>query len=339
MNDAASKSDFVEQIIAKGAIGADDIRLLKGGIFSDGALDRAEAEIIFRLDRACPTKDPAWNDFYVETLTDYFVWSAEPPRHVGDEAARFLIAQVVQDRRINGETELELLLNVVQWSEDCPDQLNRFVLDAVRDSVLNADSAVYGQGRSPGVIDPIDVEVISRAIFARAGGGGFAVTRREADFLFDLNDATAQADNAESWSDLFVKAIANHLMFPDGAPVVADAKKALRREAWIEERQTVGGLLKHVGRAVGTLKLGQAWDDMDPFGSRAIEERAARVANRARVAEGRGRVAEPEAMWLLGRISANGALHPNEQALLQFIRQKASDVHPALAPLLPKADL
>jgi hypothetical protein len=48
-------------------------------------------------------------------------------------------------------------------------------------------------------------------------------------------------------------------------------------------------------------------------------------------------VGEDEAGWLAARIGRDGKLHENEKALLRFIRDEASDIHPALAPLIEKA--
>jgi hypothetical protein len=53
--------------------------------------------------------------------------------------------------------------------------------------------------------------------------------------LFDINDATADADNHPSWRDLFVKAIANCVMSASG--YAAPAREiALARDAWLDRR-------------------------------------------------------------------------------------------------------
>jgi hypothetical protein len=64
----------------------------------------------------------------------------------------------------------------------------------------------------------------------RAGAG--AVTRLEAECLFDLHDATAGADNDPGFEDLFFKAIANHLA------AAAGHKTASRERALAADERT-----------------------------------------------------------------------------------------------------
>ena len=65
------------------------------------------------------------------------------------------------------------------------------------------------------MISPADVQLIRKVIYAPGSAGGFTVTLEEAELIFDLNDATIAAENAPGWGDLFVKAIANHLIEND----------------------------------------------------------------------------------------------------------------------------
>ncbi len=337
MSDLAVSPDLVGQIIARGSIDAQDVLALRRDAFRDGVVDRAEAETVFRLDAACATKDATWKEFYVDALTDYLVWKAEPKKYVSEDNAAFLIDRIASDGRVDGITELELLINVVRWAESCPERLIMFALEAVRDSVLNPDTALYGADRRPGVIGPADVEIIRTVTYAGASGGGFTISRREADLLFELNNATVAADNAKGWRDLFVKAVANHLMFPRGAPVVPGADEVRRREAWLDERRGVGRLLLDVGRTLGGFRYGQAWRDADMLGSRQKEAKAARETARAHEAAARESVDGAEAAWLIGKIDADGVLHDNERSLLAFIHQNAPLIHPSLDPLLARA--
>ncbi len=338
MSNLAVLPDLVEQIIDRGSIGAEDVIGLRREVFGDDIVDRSEAEALFRLDQECKTKDPAWTEFYVDALTDYFVWKTEPSKYVSEENAQFLIEHIMKDGRVDGITELELLINIAHWAQSCPEQLVLFVLEAVRDSVLNPGTAAYGCGRRPGVIDAVDVAIIQRVIYGGGGEGGFTVSRQEAELLFELNNATVEAENAETWRDLFVKAVANYVMFPRGAPVVPDARKALRREAWLADRRGVGGLLVAMGRSIGDTGIGETLAEVDLFGTRR-RNRIASVVNRARVASARESIDEAEAAWLIDRISEDDVLHDNERALLAFIKETSPQIHPSLETLLTKAGL
>jgi hypothetical protein len=339
MADVSLSFDLVEALANKGSISAQDVEDLRQGVFKDSIVDKEEAEAVFHLDHACKTKDPSWTQFYVDALTDYFVWQAKPAGYVSEEQAEFLIDNIACDGRIDGASELELLLNVIHWARSCPEDLSLFVLEAVREAVLSPKSRAFGFRGAPAVITAADVEIIRTLIYAGGGGGGFTVTRREADLLFDLNDASRPAKNAPGWQDLFVKAIANHLMFPRGAPEAADAEEILRRDAWLKERGAVGRLFKAIGGSVaeGDVPVGKSWHEVDIFGSAAAREEREREESQLREALEREAIDEEEAKWLIGRIRLDGVLQPNEQALLEFLKANAPSVPPSLTALFAKA--
>lgn len=341
MNHVSLISTFTEELIAKGSIGADDVLRLRQELWKDGIVSREEAEAVFRLDHACGERAPEWTRFYVDALTDYFVWQAKPRRHVSEESARFLIENVLGDGRINGTTELELLVNVAYWCESCPEMLALFALQAIKDSVLSPETAVYGSNRPPAVIGPGDVEIVRRTIYAPGSPGGFTVTQREAELMFELNNATIAAENAPGWGDLFAKAVANFLMFPRGAPIVASADEVLNRERWLQERQGVGDLLANIGKSAARLDIPfrEAWEAVDPTGAaQAQRERAADDA-RIRDAMSRESIDADEAQWLIAQINADGVLHENERRLLAFIRENAHAIDPLLEDYMEKAGI
>ena len=339
MNTPVPNIDPAAVIEAKGSINADDLLMLRQSVFRDGVVDRQEAETIFRLDTTCSEKAAVWYEFYVDTLTDYFVWSAKPPKYVSAENAKFLIDHITHDSRLDSASEVELLVNIVHWADQVPEDLIVLMLQAVKDSVLTPDTAAYGHGRNAGVVTPADVLLVRRAIYSPGGDGSYTVTRREAEVIFDINNATVAADNDPDWQDLFVKAIANHLMFPRGAPKVLSAEEYNRREEWLEESRGVGRLLADVGRNVASFNIAEGWASWDPFGHRAAAERKAKEDAQTREALARESIDEGEARWLLQRMAQDDVLHENERALLKFIRDNSPNVHPLLRELFDQIPL
>ncbi len=339
MAEVSLSPDLVEALVKKGSISALDVADLREDVFKDSVVDREEAEAVFHLDHACKVKDPSWTQFYVDSLTDYFVWQAEPAGYISQEQAEFLIDSIACDGRIDSTSELELLLNVIHWAQSCPEELSTFVLEAVREAVLSPKSRAFGFRGAPAVITEADVEIVRTLIYAGGGGGGFTVNRREADLLFELNDASRPAKNAPGWQDLFVKAIANHLMFPRGAPEATDAEEALRREAWLKERGAVGRLFKEIGESMarGDVSLRRTWHETDMFGSTAARQEREREEDQLREALEREAIDEEEAKWLIGRIRLDGVMQPNERALLEFLKDNAPSVPPSLTALFEKA--
>ena len=338
---ADTKFDIVDEMVSRGVISADDVVALRREVFHDGIVDRGEAVTVFRLENACAHRDDSWNQFYVDALTDYFVWRSEPRGYISEQNAEFLIENIMHDGRIDGPTELELLVNIVHWAKASPLSLIIFVLEAVRDSVMNANTAVYGKERNPGVIDPVDVEIIRKVIYAPSSEGGFTVTRREAELLFDLHRATANTNNDPGWPDLFVKAIPSHLMFPRGAPIVPNAEEAERHEEWLNERRGVRGLLAGIAKAFarGDISVSASWSDFDPTGARAEREAEMLDEYRARDAVSRESIDEMEAHWLVRQIGDQDPIHPDIRAILVFILEHAPTVHNSIHGLFDRAGI
>lgn len=336
-------TDMIGAILARKTITAADVEWLRREIFRDGATDDVEAEAVFRLDQECTDKDDSWARLYVDALTDYFVWQTTPRGYVDAAHARFLMQRILRNNRIESTTELELLVNIVHWAESVPAELAELVLFAVRESVLEPDEAAYGRGRRPKVIDPVDVELIKRAIYAPATLGGITVTRLEADVIFDLNDATGASENDPSWKQLFVYAVGNHLMFPRPHTPPPPAADVLRREAWLKERHGTFHLLRQVGAESGKVAAGEV--DLGARFRMAVHAMKGPIRERdlddeareAKAAYERETIDEEEARWLISRLKRDGVLHENEKGLLAFIRHASPRIDPSLEPLLKEA--
>lgn len=341
MSDSSALQNLVQNLCARGEITADDVLQLRGQVFPDGVVCDEEAAAVFRLDHACYAKAPEWTRFYVDALTDYFVWQSKPRGYVSEAQAAHLMEEIKRDGRIEATSELELLINIVHWCTKCPESLALLALDAVKESILSPATACYGSNRPPAVITPSDVELVRKVIYAPGSPGGFTVTRQEAELLTTLDAESCAEENAAGWPDLFAKAVANALMFPRGAPVVPDAKEALRRERWLEERRGIGELLLGVGKALakGDIPFREAARELDIFGRHRIREAMEEDDAIFREAMSREAIDAEEARWLIGRIGGAGSLSKGAVRLLQFIKSNSPHIDPALKPLFDQAGL
>jgi hypothetical protein len=190
-----------------------------------------------------------------------------------------------------------------------------------------------GRSLERGRVSRDEVDLMRRILYACGGDGNVAITRPEAEVLFDINDATASADNDPAWSELFVKAIANFMMAASGYSVPA-REEALRREKWLDAPS--GGVADFFGRmAAGGLRgFFKAYREPDHDIEAAWAERNARQSSATAAAE---TISAHEAEWLARRIGRDGVLHENEKALLRFVRDEAPAVHPSLRSLINKA--
>ncbi|WP_306117860.1 MULTISPECIES: hypothetical protein [unclassified Roseitalea] len=319
-------------MVARNRITEADVLTLRLEVFGDGVVSRAEAEALFALDRSCRDRAPEWVTFFVEALTDYLV-NQEPPRgYISEHNADWLIRAIATDGVVDTRTEVELLVNVMEKARSMPAELSAFALRQIAHVVVTGQGPLAG-GRMarPGVVTADDVAMLRRILYAFGGDGHAGISRQEAEVLFEINDATVEADNDPAWSDLFVKAIGFSLMAAT-RHVPVDRKQALRRQAWLDDtsvdvagffsRVFAGGLRGYVDAVTGKGGLEEGWRRSNE----AFE--AANAA--AEVIDAR------EAEWIAERIGRDGILHENEKALLRFLKAESPDLHPSLAPLMDK---
>jgi hypothetical protein len=220
-------ADHLLEVLRDGRIGAEDVLRLRSAIYQQGGIDRDKAAALFELNRRQKGYDPAWAEFYVEALGDFFYWREGSDSALTADAERMLMDWIGPADAIDDGTELRLLLHLMFRTNGSSEVFRVYVLDAVRHSVLHSRQALYGRGeRRPGVIDAGDVEAIRKLVYGLGGQSGMAIGAAEADFLFELQDATAGAPNAPAWRDLFVKAITMHLLFAGDSPDRIDEAEA-----------------------------------------------------------------------------------------------------------------
>lgn len=325
------------RVESNGSITAEDVMALRRAIYGSGNIGEIDVDAIFRVDHACPNKDDKWTEFYVDALTDYFIWQTKPPEYITEDQGEFLIRNLLRDNRVAGITELQLLVNLSHWAISTPELFKVLVLEAVRDSVLEPDEALYGSGRKPGVVTEVDVEILREALYGLGGFGGFVISQHEAEVIFEIEDATDGADNADEWQDLFVKTVANFLMFPRGESKVVSVEEYQRREKWLKERRGVAGLFKEIGKsALSFEKWKEGWKHMDTFGTQARRAQAEKERDEIREALSRESIDEGEAHWLVGKVNANGKVTENERKLLEFIREYSPSIDPRLDGMMHK---
>lgn len=326
---------------ARGHIDSQHALRLRQLIYAKGKVGQGDAEVLFRLDRACTEKHPAFAALYVEVLTDYFVWQVEPRGHVSAAQARYLIDNVMQDAHVSSRTELELLLNIVHYAHSVPDELSLLVLEAVRQQVLLPNDRRPGANRPEANVSAADVVILRKALHAPAGERSLLVSRREAEMLFALNDATRTSQNDPDWQQFFCLSISNHLLNPMHDPVQPSIGTAVAREKWLDERGSIGLLLESSARSLlsGNIPFMEVWKDLDPTGAEQAQAEAEALKAETEQRLQREQVDAGEAQWLAERILRDGAIDENERALLALLRKQAHHIDPALEPVMARAGL
>jgi hypothetical protein len=324
--------DVVADVLESKRITAEHVRALRRAIYNDGVAEPGEIDRLFTMDEVATAHDPSWCELFTQAVTDYLVNQQAPEGYVSDQNAEWLIAHISRDGIVKTATELELLVKVLEKARQSPDRLSAFALAQVKKAVVEGEGPLAGGGRLERArVGAGEAALIRRILYAFGSEGNVAVTRPEAEILFDINDATADAENDPAWSDLFVKAIANFMMAASGYSVPS-RQVAMRQETWLD--QPTGGVADFFSRMAsgglrGFLKAYRQPPEEDPWA-----ERNAAFADEAAASE---TITADEAEWLARRMGRDGVLHANEKALLRFIRDEAPSIHPSLQSLIAKA--
>jgi hypothetical protein len=314
----------VQSLLHAKVITAADTISLRRQFYSDARIGEVEADCLFALNAECTSKDQTFTTLFVEALTDYIVFQMNPEGYISEANALWLMKQVDLDGKVDTIAELDLLINIIEKARSAPDGLSAYALRQVQHAVINGSGpARSGKMLEAGRVNETDVELLRRILYAYGSGGNVSITAAEAEVLFDINDATADADNHPSWKILFAQAIANYLMMASiHAPV--DRETALRQEEWLHEepRDTVDFLSSMIA---GLRSIYSSVDEDDA--------KQRREAYEARIADSE-RISRSEAGWLANRINRDGKLSEAERAILTFIKHESPSIHPDLKPLL-----
>lgn len=327
-----STSQILARVQSSGNVSADDALAARRIVYGDdGAISPHEIEMLFGIDEAAKTSDPSWRALLVEAGTEYLVHQQAPAGYISEANADWLVARITADGSVKTATELELLVKVLEVAKLAPERLVEFALRQVELAVVAGEGPLASGGKLEiGRVNRAEAALVRRILYAFGGHAGIAITRREAEVLFDINDASAGADNDTEWTDLFVKATANCIMAASGY-TVPPREVALARERWLDSPGAgVGDFVARMaaGGLRGILRAYTSPSEMDWAARNAMrhaERRAAEV------------VTEGEAEWLADRIGRDGGLHENEKALLRFIGDEAPLVHPSLKRLIARA--
>jgi hypothetical protein len=327
---------LLDSVRKSGRIEEKDVLIARRAVYGDDALVvPAELELVFTIDEAAKDACDAWVMFFAEAVSDMLVHQMEPYGYISEANARRLMERIDKDGQVKGLSELEALIKCLEVATSAPEMLSAYALKQVAIAVIDGEGPlVSGRRLNKGRIDAEDVAMLRRILYAFGSHGNAAITRAEADVLFDLNDKTAGLDNDPAWPDLFIKAIANFMMAASGYHAPA-REVALMREHWLDK--PTGGVMGFLARMFSG-DLGWLMKEYRRHNGGDAEHRYAALNARrdALIAENQS-VTDSEAEWLAGRIGRDGFVTTNERAVLTFLKGEVKDLHPKLMPLLNKA--
>lgn len=208
--------ELAKDIVADGVVDTAEVAGMRKRVYADGVVDRDEANFLFAVNDAVSghKNAPGWQKLFVEALTDHVLGDKSSPGEVDEKEASYLISKIKGDRQVDA-AELALLVNITAKAKATCPKFQKFVLASMKDAIL-----------ADGVIDADEVKMIKTVIYGSGGGAGSGVSRAEADFLFELNDAVSGKKNAPAWKKLFVEAITKCVLDDDKSPGIVDDAEA-----------------------------------------------------------------------------------------------------------------
>lgn len=324
--------DAIERITAKNKITAEDVLLLRETVFTDGVASLTEADTLFAIDSSVFRKCEEWDAFFVEAMSDFVIKQAQPEGHIAEDRARWLTAAISRNGRVATRTELELLVTIIEKAKSVPASLSAYAMRQVANAVIEGEGPLAkGRLLERGVMGEAEVNLLRRVLYGFGGGDNIGITKEEAEILFILNDRTIEALNHESWTDLFVKAVANFMLCASGYQVPT-REEALRQELWMNNTDIdLKGFFKRMvdGSISNILKNYIDTSEVQASYNRRSEERL----ERERLLQVEKRAS---ARWLAERIGQDGFIHQNEKALIEFLRENSVEVHPDMKTLFDK---
>jgi hypothetical protein len=206
--------EIIRSILEAKKIEAGEALALRRWFYGDGVVHTDEAEAMFQANTALAGRDPEFNRLFIDILTDFVVYQQLPTGRVSAEQAAWLMDQMGgSDGQVETVSEIELLVNIMEEANEIPANLAAFALAQVKHAAITGEGpTARGRVHYSRTIDAADVDLLSRMLAVAGGASGAAVTRAEADVLFDIADTCEGVASDNGWERLFVRAIANHLL-------------------------------------------------------------------------------------------------------------------------------
>lgn len=310
----AQFTDFARQAAADRVISDEEILQLRAAGWANGTITREEASAIFGLQRAIAMPTATWSDFFVEAIKEYVLNGTEPRGYANDEEAGWLIVEIERDGRVCSMTELELLVDITDKASNLPEALKNFVLREIEKAVLTGVGPTRDGGElSDTHVTKSECAIMRRTIFGQASDRPAAISRREAEMLFRLKDATLQAANAPEFMQLFVQGVGNYLTG------FASENAQLSRERMVELEHFVADNKANIGGFMGQM----AKSAPNAFG--VVFGKKHDAPSRDELVAEASSVTMYEQEWLDKQIAANGKVDDYDLRLLEFIAEELGE--------------
>ena len=230
-----NETDLIQlkkEVLADGKIDKEEVDLLRKALYADGKIDEEEANFLFELNDAVSGKknDPAWNQFFVQAISDYLLNDEKSPGVIDEEEGKWLVEKIGADGQVDG-LEKQLLDNLKKNAKKVPAAVTALITGSIAAKAISTENVDLKQLKTEliadGKIDKEEVERLRKTLYADG-----KIDQEEADFLFELNDAVSGKKNDPAWNQFFVQTISDYLLNDEKSPGVIDEEEG----KWLVEK-------------------------------------------------------------------------------------------------------
>ena len=231
-SDEISLEELKKELLADGKIDAEEVNKLRDVLYADGKIDQEEADFIFEINDAVSGKKnaPAWNQFFVQVVSDFLLNDEKSPGVIDEEEGRWLVEKIGADGQVDG-VEKQLLDHLKKNAKKMPATVTALLTSAVASNAAPSDSVNLQQLKkeilADGKMDKDEVNQLRKTLYADG-----KIDQEEADFIFELNDAVSGKKNDPTWNQFFVQVISDYLLNDEKSPGVIDEEEG----KWLVEK-------------------------------------------------------------------------------------------------------
>jgi hypothetical protein len=256
---SAALAAMEQQVASVAAADPGGLARLREAVQRDGMISTDEARHIIALHRsgAGPALGAGWDEFFLETLVEYFALDHEhsggwrdrdlrpdwgraarraldalamdrledavaDPREaatqVNEACAHALVDAMEADGLVLSQLEVRLLERMFAYAVRYPVALRGFAWRALAATV-----------KADGVLTGVEAGLVRALVFGPASCAGIAVSRAEAAMLLAISAGAAGARPA-GWDRMVAQAVVLHVLHGTGTPGTVDADE----QAWLD---------------------------------------------------------------------------------------------------------
>lgn len=208
--------ELINAICEDGIVDADEVTKLSAILDADGVIDREEADALFMINDKTTGNDNCdeWKEYFVKSLVAHVLADETSPGKIDADENTYLQEKIGADG-VCDALELALCVTIITESTECVDEFIDYTLEKLKAQVLE-----------DGIIDTGEVELLRAVIYGTGGSSGANVDKKEAEYLYALNDATSGKENCPEWQALFVEALGKYYLEDETSPGEIDQDEA-----------------------------------------------------------------------------------------------------------------